>query len=82
MAVSFWKMRFRVRLYNPLRLADLVDALTRAECSVRELGPVELEVDVPRAPSADQAERELKVYLALWDAQNPEARAELLPAES
>ena len=48
---------------------------------MRELGPARLAVDVPRAASAEQAERELKIYLALWHAQHPEARAVLLPAE-
>ena len=48
---------------------------------MREPGPAQLAVDVPRAPSAEQAERELKIYLALWHAQHPEARAVLLPAE-
>jgi Ni,Fe-hydrogenase III component G len=62
-------------------MSELVDSLTRAECSVRELGPAEIAVDVPRAPSADQAERELKIYLALWHAQHPDARAVLLPAD-
>jgi hypothetical protein len=75
-------MRFRVRLHLPLRLPELVDALTRAECSVHELGPVEIAVDVPRAPTREQAERELKIYLALWHAQHPEARAVLSPAEA
>lgn len=71
-------MRFLVRLHTPLRLSELVDTLSRAECEVVELENDELAVDVPRAPSVDQAERELKIYLALWRAQYPEARAELL----
>jgi hypothetical protein len=81
MAATFWKMRFRVHLHAPARLPELVDTLLRAECAVRELGPAQLAVDVPRAASAEQAERELKIYLALWHAQHPEARAVLLPAE-
>jgi hypothetical protein len=32
---------------------------------VSELGPAEIAVDVPLAPSADQAERELTIYLEL-----------------
>lgn len=48
---------------------------------MRELGPAEIAVDVPRAPSADQAERELKIYLALWHAQHPDTRAVLRTAE-
>jgi hypothetical protein len=83
MAATFWKkMRFRVRLHTPLRLPELVDTLTRAECSVRELGPAEIAVDVPRAPTAEQAERELEIYLALWRAQHPEGRAVLVVADS
>ncbi len=73
-------MRFRVHLHPADRLGELVDTLTRAECAVRQLGPSEIAVDVPRAPTADQAERELKIYLALWHAQHPEARAALRSA--
>jgi hypothetical protein len=75
-------MRFRVLLHAPERLPELVDTLTRAECCVREVGAAELAVDVPRAPDAGQAERELKIYLALWHAQHPEARAELVPGSA
>jgi hypothetical protein len=74
-------LRFRVHLQAPAWLPELVDTLTRAECSVRELGPAELAVDVPRAPSLDQAGRELKIYLALWHAQHPDAGAVLLQPE-
>jgi hypothetical protein len=70
-------LRFRVHLGASDLLPELVDTLERAECLVRELGLVELAVDVPRAPSADQAERELKIYLALWHARHPDAHAVL-----
>jgi hypothetical protein len=75
-------LRFRITLEDPARLAELADALARTECAVEELGPAELAVDVPRAPSAEQAERELRIYLALWRAQHPAARAELRRPEA
>jgi hypothetical protein len=73
-------LRFRVHLYAPDLLPELVDMLERAECVVRRLGPAEIAVDVPRAPSSDQAERELRIYLAVWDAQHPDAQTALSPA--
>jgi hypothetical protein len=71
-------MAFRVRLDDPTCLPDLVDTLRRAECEAAMSGDV-VEVAIPRAPSRAQAGRELRIYLAVWQAQHPETRATLLP---
>jgi hypothetical protein len=65
-------MRFRITLTADL-FEELVASLERSECSVQRLGPTTVAVDVPRAPTRDQAERELRIYLALWQAQHPAA---------
>jgi hypothetical protein len=57
---------------------DLKAYLEAAECSVRIVGEVTLDVAVPRAPSDAQALREISIYLKTWQAMNPEARARIV----
>ena len=68
----------RVRLSDPELLPDLLDYLRAAECVVEEVGPDELNVIVPRAPSDEQARREVDIYLRAWQAMNPNARAAII----
>jgi hypothetical protein len=68
----------RVRLTDETLVPDLLAYLRAAECVAEEVGPGELNVIVPRAPSDDQARRELDLYLRAWQAMNPNAQAELL----
>jgi hypothetical protein len=44
-----------------------------AECVVRVVGQVTLDVSMPRAPSDSQALREISAYLKTWQAMNPPA---------
>jgi hypothetical protein len=68
----------RVRLSDPALLPDLLGYLRAAECVVEEVGPDELNVLVPRAPSDEQGRREVDIYLRAWQAMNPNARAAIL----
>jgi len=51
-------------------MGDLKRFLEKVECRVRNVGLATLDVAIPRAPSADQAERELRIYLRMWEAMN------------
>ena len=68
----------RVHVLNGDLLEDLAVYLRAAECAVEQAGASTLEVDIPRAPSLDQARRELELYLAAWRAMHQHARVELL----
>ena len=68
----------RVRLSDAAFVNDLISYLEATECSVRKVGPVTLDVSIPRAPSDDQALREIALYLRTWQAMNPEAHAHVL----
>jgi hypothetical protein len=68
----------RIHVLNPELVDDLAVYLRAAECAVERAGTNALEVDIPRAPSRDQARRELELYLAAWRAMHENARAELL----
>ena len=68
----------RVRLSDRAHVPDLKAYLEAAECSVRIVGEVTLDVAVPRAPSDAQALREISIYLKTWQAMNPEARARIV----
>jgi hypothetical protein len=58
-------------------LHDLLDTLRRAECVAEQTGPDTIEVYVPRAPTREQARREVDLFLATWRARYPEAWAEV-----
>ena len=68
----------RIHVLNGDLLEDLAVYLRAAECTVEKLGTDVLEVDIPRAPSIDQARRELELYLAAWRAMHEDARVELV----
>jgi len=69
---------FRI-LISPSRLApQLGEALGRAGCLARDGGEGVLLVQVP-APTREQAERELRLYVASWLALNEGAEADIDP---
>jgi hypothetical protein len=51
---------------NPRLLFDLQCFLQRMDCATTLVHSHELEVEVPDAPSEEQASREVELYLALW----------------
>jgi hypothetical protein len=51
---------------NPRLVQDLQFFLRRVGCAAIQVHSQELEVEVPGAPSEDQARREVDLYLALW----------------
>lgn len=68
----------RVRLTDKALLPDLLLYLRSTESVVEQVGPDELNVIVPRAPSDEQARREVDIYLRAWQVMNPGAEAEIL----
>jgi hypothetical protein len=68
----------RVRISDRDLLGDLKDYLKAAECDVREVGQVTLDVSMPRAPSDDQALREIAIYLRAWSAMHPGTMARVV----
>ena len=68
----------RVRLADETDPPDLVRYLRSTDCAVEQVGDDELSVVVPRAPSDDQARRELDVYLRAWQATNASAHADIV----
>ena len=68
----------RVRVSDPALLGDLQRYLRSAECVVEQSDDDALDVSMPRAPSDDQARREVDIYLQTWQAMNPGARAEIV----
>ena len=67
----------RVRVSDPALLGDLQRYLRAAECVVEQADDA-LEVSIPRAPSDEQARREVAIYIQAWHAMNPGARAEIV----
>ena len=53
----------RIRVSDQDLVEDLKTYLEAAECAVRVVGQVTLDVSIPRAPSDDQAVREIAIYL-------------------
>jgi hypothetical protein len=49
-----------------------------AECVAEHSGEDTLDVSIPRAPSDEQARREVAIYLQAWQAMNLGARAEIV----
>jgi hypothetical protein len=68
----------RVRASDPALLGDLQRYLRSAECVVEQSDDDTLDVSIPRAPSDEQARREVAIYLQTWQAMNPGARAEIV----
>jgi hypothetical protein len=65
----------QVRISNADLLEDLQTYLEAAECRTRKVGLSTLDVVMDRAPSAEQAEREVAIYLRTWQAMNPGSQA-------
>jgi hypothetical protein len=55
-----------VSISNPRLLFDLQFFLWRVGCATTQVDSHELEVQVPGAPSDEQALREVELYLELW----------------
>jgi hypothetical protein len=68
----------RVRISDAALRGDLKSFLETAECRVREVGPSTLDVAMARAPSEEQAEREIAIYLKAWQATHPGAYARIV----
>jgi hypothetical protein len=68
----------RVRISDAVLLGDLTDFLEAAECRVRKVGEATLDVTMPRAPSAEQAQREIDIYLKTWQAMHPGSYARIV----
>jgi hypothetical protein len=68
----------RVRVSDPALLGDLQRYLRSAECVAEQSADDALEVFILRAPSDEQARREVAIYLQAWCAMNPGARAEIV----
>jgi hypothetical protein len=67
----------RVRVTDEALVGDLEDFLVAAECRVRRIGKVTLDVTMS-APSQDQARRELDIYLKTWQAMHPGTHARIV----
>jgi hypothetical protein len=68
----------RVRLSDPATASELLAYLRSADCAAEPAGRDELTVIIPRAPSDDQARRELDTYLRAWQAINPSTCAHIV----
>ena len=68
----------RVRVSDPALLGDLQRYLRAAECVAEQSGDDTLEVSIPRAPSDEQARREVDIYMKAWRAMNLGARVEIV----
>jgi hypothetical protein len=64
-----------VYISDPRMLMNLQAFLRRAGCVAEERRSHELEVYVPDIGDGKQARREVNVYLASWQAQNPGVEA-------
>jgi hypothetical protein len=60
-----------VFISHPALLQDLRAFLERAECAVERCHAHDLDVQLPGAYSEGQACRELDIYLATWQVNNP-----------
>jgi hypothetical protein len=68
----------RVRISDAVLMGDLTGFLEAAECRVRKVGEATLDVTMPRAPSAEQAQREIDIYLKTWQAMHPGSYARIV----
>lgn len=78
MSITDLSAAMRVRVSDPALLGDLQRYLRAAECVVELSGDDALDLSMPRAPSDDQARREVAIYLQAWRAMNPGARADIV----
>jgi hypothetical protein len=68
----------RVRISHASLLGDFAAFLEAAECRVRKVAEATLNVSMPRAPSTEQARREIDIYLKTWQAMHPGAHARIV----
>jgi hypothetical protein len=68
----------RVQVSDAALLGNLKSYLEATECRVRKVGLATLDVTMPRAPSDEQAQREVAIYLKTWQAMNPGAYARVV----
>jgi len=68
----------RVRVSDKSSAEDLKAYLEAAECVVRKVGGVTLDVSIPRAPSDAQAVREIAIYVKAWRAMHPDGYARVV----
>ena len=61
----------QIRISDPRLLADLIDFLGRASCVAVHTKACTIEVELPHAPTAAQARRELGLYVAAWQGLHP-----------
>jgi hypothetical protein len=64
------------RVSDPALLPDLEAHLRRMGCEIEPVAEDSLLVEIPEAQRRDAAELELDLYLRLWEAKLPLARAE------
>jgi hypothetical protein len=65
----------RVRVSDPGLTASLEHYLVATECLVQWVNASELDVSMPRAPTDEQARREIAIYLKAWETINAPAMA-------
>ncbi len=68
----------RVRLPDPALRVELRDFFHRWGCVTYQVKDDVIEVIVPDAPGAQQARRELQLYLETWRARHPGLELEFL----
>jgi hypothetical protein len=78
MSITDVSAAMRVRVSDPALRGDLQRYLRAAECVVEKADDDALDVSIPRAPSDEQARREVAIYIQAWLAMNPGARAEIV----
>ena len=68
----------RVKLSDPVLVDDLIDFLSRCGCIAQAGDEATVLVSIPKSLREDAAERELDLYLRVWEGAHPEARASRL----
>jgi hypothetical protein len=77
----------RIQVSDKSSGEDLKAYLEAGECVVRKvaevsfMGEVTFDVSIPRAPSDDQAMREIAIYVKAWRAMHPDAYARIVGEE-
>jgi hypothetical protein len=67
----------RVRVTDEAFLGNLEAFLVATDCRVRKMGTATLDVTL-RAPTEEQAQRELDIYLRTWQAMHPGTYARIV----
>ena len=72
----------QLQLSHPELVLDLVGFLRRAELLATQVGPAVVEVELPNALDARQAELEINLMIRVWRLLNPAVTVELLSTAS